>query len=371
LQRRFRTPARDRQGDVAVTTTSTSVPEHDAPASRHSAVARRTAWLSAGLLLAGVGLLLLLYLSMTVGTKHIPVQTVWTALVAYDGSDDHLIVRELRVPRTLLGVLVGSSMGLAGALMQALTRNPLADPGLLGVNAGAALAIVVAIYHLGAGTLNEYVWFGIIGAGGATVLVYLLGAAGRAGASPVRLALAGTAIAAAFTGIISAIVLLSHDVFVDFRTWSVGSLTGRNLDVVVQVAPFIALGTLVALLLAGPLNALSLGDDTARALGAKVAQVRLAGVVAVTLLCGAGTAAVGPIGFVGLIVPHMVRAFTGPNQRWLLPYSALLGAALLLGSDVLGRVALHPGELQVGVVTAAVGAPFFIALVRRRRLSEL
>jgi iron complex transport system permease protein len=354
-----------------VTTTPTTDAEQDLRASPRSAVGRRTAWLLTGVVLSALCLLLLVYLSMTVGTKNIPIQAVWNAVVAYDGSDDHLIVRELRVPRTLLGVLVGSAMGLAGALMQALTRNPLADPGLLGVNAGAALAIVVAIYHLGAGTLNEYVWFGIIGAGGTTVLVYLLGAAGRAGASPVRLALAGTAVAAAFTGIISAIVLLSHDVFVDFRTWSVGSLTGRSLDVVVQVTPFIALGTLVAMLLAGPLNALSLGDDTARALGAKVPQVRLAGVLAVTLLCGAGTAAVGPIGFVGLIVPHMVRAFTGPNQRWLLPYSALWGAALLLGSDVLGRVALHPGELQVGVVTAAVGAPFFIALVRRRRLSEL
>ena len=354
-----------------MTTTSTAVPEHDVPASHHSGVKRRTAWLSAGLVVCALALVLLVYLSMTVGTKHIPVQTVWNAVVAYDGSDEHLIIRELRVPRTLLGILVGSAMGLAGALMQALTRNPLADPGLLGVNAGAALAIVVAIYHLGAGTLNEYVWYGIIGAGGTTVLVYLLGAAGRAGASPVRLALAGTAIAAAFTGIISGIVLLSHDVFVDFRTWSVGSLTGRSMDVVVQVTPFIAIGTVMALLLAGALNAVSLGDETARALGAKVSRVRLAGVLAVTLLCGAGTAAVGPIGFVGLIVPHMVRAVTGPNQRWLLPYSALVGAALLLGSDVLGRVALHPGELQVGVVTAVVGAPFFIALVRRRRLSEL
>jgi iron complex transport system permease protein len=354
-----------------MTTTPTAASERDVPARRNAAVTRRTAWLSTGLVVCAVVLVVLVYLSMTVGTKHIPVQTVWNAVVAYDGSDEHLIIRELRVPRTLLGILVGSAMALAGALMQALTRNPLADPGILGVNAGAALAIVVAIYHLGASTLSEYVWFGIIGAGSTTVLVYLLGAAGRAGASPVRLALAGTAVAAAFTGIISAIVLLSHDVFVDFRTWSVGSLTGRSMDVVVQVSPLIAVGTVVALLLAGPLNALSLGDDTARALGAKVPQVRLAGVVAVTLLCGAGTAAVGPIGFVGLIVPHMVRAFTGPNQRWLLPYSALVGAALLLGSDVLGRVALHPGELQVGVVTAAVGAPFFIALVRRRRLSEL
>jgi iron complex transport system permease protein len=327
--------------------------------------------LTLGVVASTVVLLLVVLLSMAVGAKQIPLHTVWDAVFAYDGSTDHLIVRELRVPRTVLGVMVGAAMALAGALMQALTRNPLADPGLLGVNAGAALAIVVAIFYLGASTLTEYVWYAMLGAGLTTFLVYVLGAAGRAGASPVRLALAGAAIAAAFSGMISAIVLLSHDVFTDFRTWNVGSLTGRDSGVVMQVLPFIAVGTVITMLLAGPLNALALGDDTAKALGAKVAQIRLAGVVAVTLLCGAGTAAVGPVGFVGLIIPHIVRAFTGPNQRWLLPYSMLFGAILLLASDVLGRVVLHPGELQVAVVTAAVGAPFFIALVRRRRLSEL
>jgi iron complex transport system permease protein len=333
--------------------------------------ARRTGLLLLGLVASAVLLVVVVFLSMVVGAKQIPLHTVWDAVVAYDGSDDHLIVRELRVPRTVLGVLVGAAMALAGALMQALTRNPLADPGLLGVNAGAALAIVVAIFYLGARSLTEYVWFGLIGAGFTTFLVYVLGAAGRAGASPVRLALAGAAVAAAFTGIISAIVLVSHEAFLDFRAWSVGSLAARDSSVVLQVLPFIVVGTVIALGMAGPLNALSLGDDTARALGAKVPQIRLAGVVAVTLLCGAGTAAVGPIGFVGLVIPHVVRSFTGPNYRWILPYSLLLGAILLLGSDILGRVVLHPGELQAAVVTAVVGAPVFIALVRRRRLSQL
>ncbi len=333
--------------------------------------ARRARLLSLGVVASVAVLVLVALLSLVVGAKSIPMHTVWDALFAYDGSDDQLIVRELRVPRMVLGALVGSAMALAGALMQALTRNPLADPGLLGVNAGAALAIVASISYLGATTLTEYVWFGLAGAAVTTFVVYVLGAAGRAGVSPVRLALAGAAIAAAFSGIISAIVLLSHDAFVDFRTWSVGSLTGRDSSVVTQVLPFIAVGTVIALAMAGSLNALSLGDDTARALGAKVGQIRLTGVVAVTLLCGAGTAAVGPIGFVGLIIPHVVRSFTGPNQRWLLPYSLLFGAILLLGSDVLGRVILHPGELQVAVVTAAVGAPVFILLVRRRRLSQL
>jgi iron complex transport system permease protein len=255
--------------------------------------------------------------------------------------------------------------------MQALTRNPLADPGLLGVNTGAALAVVVAISFLGVTTLTGYVWFAMLGAALTTLVVYVLGSAGRAGVSPVRLALAGTAVGAAFSGMISAIVLLDLDAFEGFRSWSVGSLAGRDADVVWQVLPFMVVGLVIALAMGGPLNALALGDDTARALGAKVARIRLAGVVAVTLLCGAGTAAVGPIGFVGLVIPHMVRAFSGPNQRWLLPYSLVLGPILLLGSDVLGRLVIRPGELQVAVVTAIVGAPVFIALVRRRRLTQL
>lgn len=353
---------------MVITTDSTS--DRDAGRTgQHQA--RRTALLSIGMIASITVLLLVVLLSLVVGAKPIPLHTVWDALFSYDGSNDQLIVRELRVPRTALGALVGSAMALAGALMQALTRNPLADPGLLGVNAGAALAIVVSIFYFGAGSLTEYVWFALLGAGLTTFVVYLLGATGPAGASPVRLALAGAAVAASFSGIITAIVLISHDAFIDFRTWSVGSLAGRDAGVVIQVLPFIVVGTVIALGMAGPLNALSLGDDTAQALGAKVAQIRLTGVVAVTLLCGAGTAAVGPIGFVGLIIPHVVRSFTGPNQRWLLPYSLVFGAILLLGSDVLGRVVLHPGELQVAVVTAAVGAPAFILLVRRRRLSQL
>jgi iron complex transport system permease protein len=336
-----------------------------------SSVARRRATLAGGLLVSVLLLLAIVVLSVAVGAKQIPLHTVWDAIFHNDGSNDAVIVRELRVPRTILGVLVGSAMALAGALMQALSRNPLADPGLLGVNTGSALAVVVAISYLGVTSLTGYVWFAMLGAALTTVIVYILGSAGRAGASPVRLALAGTAVGAACSGLISAIVLLDLAAFQGFRSWSVGSLAGRDIGVVWQVLPFMLVGFVVALGMAGPLNALALGDDTARALGARVARIRLAGVIAVTLLCGAGTAAVGPIGFVGLVIPHMVRSVTGPNQRWLLPYSMLLGPILLLGSDVIGRVVLRPGELQVGIVTAAVGAPVFIMLVRRRRLTQL
>lgn len=334
-------------------------------------VRRRSSLLLLGLVASVVLLGVVILLSLAVGAKAIPLHTVWDALFAYDGSDEQAIIRELRIPRTVLGVLVGGAMALAGALMQALTRNPLADPGILGVNAGAALAMVLAITYLGTSSLSDYVWFGLLGAGAATFVVYLLGAAGRAGVSPVRLALAGTAVGAAFTGVISAVVLLNQDAFLDYRSWSVGSLTGRDAQVAGQILPFLLVGTVIALAMAGPLNALSLGDETARALGARVTRIRLTGVVAVTLLCGAGTAAVGPIGFVGLIVPHIVRSFTGPNQRWLLPYCLVFGSILLLGSDVVGRVVLRPEELPVAVVTALVGAPVFIALVRRRRLSQL
>jgi iron complex transport system permease protein len=333
--------------------------------------ARRRSRYVLGLVAAVLVLLVVVVLSIAVGAKQIPFGTVWDALFHFDGSDDQVVVRTLRLPRTILGVLVGAAMALAGALMQALTRNPLADPGLLGVNAGAALAVVASISWLGVGSLTGYVWAALLGAGVATVVVYVLGSAGRSGVSPVRLALAGTAVGAAFTGMISAIVILDRTAFDGFRAWSVGSLAGRDFDVVWQVLPFMVVGFVIALAMAGPLNALSLGDDTARALGAKVSRIRLAGVLAVTLLCGAGTAAVGVIGFVGLVVPHLVRGFTGPNQRWLLPYSLVLGPILLLVSDVVGRVVLRPGELQASVVTAAIGAPFFIMLVRRRRLSQL
>ena len=351
----------------------TVVTDRPAPAepTEIAATGRSTLFMTVGLVL-GMGLLLLLVcLSISVGSKSIGLGTVWSSLLNDDGSLEATIIRDLRVPRTTLGVLVGAAMALGGALMQALSRNPLADPGIFGVNAGAALAVVIAISLGGVTALTGYVWFAMLGAGLASLVVYLLGSTGRANASPVRLALAGTAIAAICNGVISALVLVNRRSFSGWRSWSVGSLADRPADVVWQVLPFIVIGIVLAMLLAGPLNALALGDDTARALGAKVAQIRVIGVLTVTLLCGAGTAAVGPIGFVGLVVPHAARAISGPNQRWLLAYCLVFGPVLLLGSDVFGRVVLPSGELQVSIVTAAVGAPVFIWLVRRRRVIQL
>ena len=310
-------------------------------------------------------------LSISVGSRPIPLDRVWSLVAGNDGSRDALIVHELRIPRTVLGLLVGAALGMAGALMQALTRNPLADPGLLGVDAGAALAIVVALVVLGDAGVSTYVWFSFAGAAAASVLVYQLGARGHSGATPVRLALAGTAVTAALLSIVQTITLFDTKTFDDYRRWVVGSLAGRDAEVAGQIAPFIAAGLLLGLVLPRALNAIALGDDAGRALGASVERARAFGFVAITLLCGAATAAAGPIAFVGLAVPHMVRAITGPDQRWVLPFAVIIAPTLLLAADVIGRVIDPPGEIQVGVVCAFLGGPLFIALVRRRRVAQL
>ncbi|MEV7013861.1 iron chelate uptake ABC transporter family permease subunit [Streptosporangium sp. NPDC051022] len=309
--------------------------------------------------------------SLAVGAQSIPFDVVWDALWHGGTSEQAVVVNELRLPRTLLGLGVGAALGLAGALVQALTRNPLGDPGLLGVNAGASAAVVSAIAFLGVTRPTAYVWFAFAGALAAAVLVYALGSRGRGGATPVRLALAGTAISAALGAFVSGVMMIDLRAFDTFRFWAVGSLAGRDLKVLTDLLPFLAAGIVLALVLAGPLNAMALGDDAARALGSRVGLTRALGAVAVVLLSGAATASVGPIAFVGLAVPHVVRVFTGPDQRWLMPYSMLAAAVVLLAADVLARVVASPGELEVGLVTAFVGAPVLIAVVRRTRIAQL
>lgn len=309
--------------------------------------------------------------SVAYGSKPVPVGEVFDAFLAFDGSNDHLVVRSLRVPRTVVGLGVGAALGLAGAVMQGVTRNPLADPGILGVNAGASLFVVVAIHVLGVDSLSGYVWFAFAGAAVVSVAVYGLGALGRDGATPVKLALAGAAVTALLGSLTTAVLLVDIATLDQFRFWVVGSLAGRDAAVAGQVAPFLAVGTLLALGSARSLNNMALGDDVARSLGLRVGLARAVSALSVVLLTGGATAAAGPIGFVGLTVPHVARAICGPDYRWVLPYSAVLAPILLLGSDIVGRVVARPGELQVGIVTALVGAPFFVALVRRRRLAQL
>jgi iron complex transport system permease protein len=333
--------------------------------------ARRTT-LVLGLIGCVVLLILVMLLSIAVGSKQIPLSTVIDALRHYNESNtDHVIVRSLRVPRTLIGLMVGAALGLSGALMQGVTRNPLADPGILGVNGGAALFVVGGIYWFGLSTLTAYVWLAFAGAAAASVAVYFLGSLGREGATPVKLALAGAALTAMLGSLTTALLIGDVDTFDQFRFWSVGSFAGRGPDVAAQVAPFIVVGVVLSLFCGRVLNAMSLGDDVAKSLGQRVGLARLFVAVVVVLLCGAATAAAGPIGFIGLTIPHVARLMTGPDYRWILPYSMLLAPILLLGPDVIGRVVALPGELQVGIVTAVLGAPFFIILVRRRKLADL
>nr|WP_308355066.1 iron chelate uptake ABC transporter family permease subunit [Streptomyces sp. MUM 203J] len=314
-------------------------------------------------------LLLVCAASIAVGAKPLPLEDVWHGVFHHSGTDTDILISQVRLPRTLLGLLAGLALGVSGAVMQALTRNPLAEPGLMGVNAGAAAAVVTATSFLGVTSYRGHVWFAFAGAAVVSVLVYVLG--GGRGATPVRLALAGTAMTAALYGYVNAVQLLDSAALDRLRFWTVGSLAGAGLDLVADVSWFVLAGAGLAVLIARPLNAMEMGDDTARSLGAHLHRTRVLAMLAVTLLCGSVTAACGPIVFVGLMVPYLVRAITGPDVRWILAYAAVLAPVLLLGSDVVGRVVARPAELQVGIVTAVIGGPVFIQLVRRKRMAKL
>ena len=326
----------------------------------------RRRWAALGLALAGLAVAVVA--SVVLGARAVPLHDVLPALLAPDPTDvDHTVVASLRVPRTIIGILAGGAFAAAGALMQGLTRNPLADPGLLGVNAGASLAVVVAVMMLGAVRPSEFVWFALAGAAAAAVLVLVVGARGP-GATPTRLALAGAALTAGLTSLITVVVVTDPQAFDAYRFWVAGSLTARDLDAVGALAPFLAAGFVLAALAARPLDVLVLGADTARGLGQHVGRARALVVGAVLLLSGSATALAGPVVFVGLVVPHAVRRVARADHRWLVALSAPLGAALLLVADVVGRLVAPPGEIEAGLVVAFVGAPVMIALVQRTRM---
>jgi iron complex transport system permease protein len=340
---------------------------------RNPAVAplRTPARRAAGLAAALAVLALCALASLAIGSLDLPLGDVISAFTGFDGSDAHVIVTELRLPRTALGVLVGSALGAAGALLQGVTRNPLAEPGILGLNAGAAFAVVVAISLVGVSSVAAYAWFALLGAAASALFVYALGASGRGGATPVKLALAGAVTAALLVSLTSAILVFDAQTLEEFRFWIVGSIAGRDAGVALSVAPFVGAGLLLALASGRWLNALALGDEVARSLGLRVHLARAAAGAGCVLLAGGAVAAAGPIAFLGLAVPHVARALVGPDYRWVVPYSVVLGAIALLAGDVVGRVVARPAEMEVGLVTAVFGAPFFIWLVRRRRLAEL
>jgi iron complex transport system permease protein len=343
------------------------------PTSAVSSTSRRRApLLTSGIVVLLVALAAVAFLSVAYGSRSISLAEVWRALVDMNTSSTNgAVTVEMRVPRTLLGILVGAALGLSGAVLQGVTRNPLADPGIMGINAGAAAFVVLAITVFGLRGISVHIWFAFLGAVVATALVYAVAALGREGATPVKLALAGAAVTAGLTSLTSGIVMTDVDALDALRFWQVGSLAGRYAPILIGVAPFLLLGIVVALLCGRSLNGLALGDDTARALGLNVPRTRLVMFAVVAVLCGAATAACGPIVFVGLVVPHVARLVCGPDYRWILAYSALLSPILLLLADVLGRVLGSPGELQVGVVLGVLGAPCFVALVRYGRMAEL
>ena len=325
----------------------------------------------------GLGLLVVAlagvcFVSITLGSRSITLMTIWDAFTSYDPtSASETVVREMRVPRTLLGLSVGAALGLSGAILQGVTRNPLAEPGIMGINTGASAFIVFAIMVLGTQQLSSYVWFGFLGAAVATVMVYTIASFGREGATPVKLALAGAAVTAAFYSLTNAIVMTNVEALNELRFWQVGSLAGRYLPVFWQTLPFIVVGVVVALGAGRALNGLALGEDVAVALGQRVRLTRAVMFVTVAILCGAATAACGPIVFIGLVVPHLARMLCGPDYRWILAYSLVLTPMVLLIADIIGRVVVSPSELQVGVVLGVLGAPAFVALVRYRNLVEL
>ncbi|WP_280340558.1 FecCD family ABC transporter permease [Nocardia neocaledoniensis] len=335
-----------------------------------------------GLLLLAVLLTVAVLASVAIGTRSLAPATVLDAVVhalgcdggpfrCAAGSTAEEIVRELRLPRTALALIAGMALGSAGALIQGYTRNPLADAGLLGLNAGAGFLAALSIYLFGFTMPSQYIWFAFAGSAIAGVIVFGVSSIGGGKASPLSLVLAGAALTAFLQAMTNAVVVLDNAALDTYRFWVVGTVNGREADVFWQVLPFLVLGMAMAVAAAPNLNLLSLGDDVARGLGVDLGRARAFGLFAIVLLSGAATAAIGPIAFLGLVVPHLARTITGPDNRWLVPYSALLGGLLLLVADIAGRVVARPGELQVGVMLAAIGAPFFIALVRRKKLVSL
>lgn len=310
--------------------------------------------------------------SLAHGANPIPYADVWDAIWHRGENEASYIVWDQRFPRTVIAIVTGAAFALSGALIQALTRNPLADSGILGVNAGAGLAVTVGVGVFGIAGITQYIWFAFIGAAATTILVYIIGLAGGArGANPATLVLAGVALAAVFGGITSFLQLIDPDTFEAIRNWNLGSVARTSLDDAQSVLPFLLLGFVLAIIVSTDLNSIALGDDLAASLGTKVVRARILTILAVTVLAGGATALTGGIGFVGLMVPHVVRWIVGPDQRWIFFYCLIGGPVMVLLADTLGRVIARPGEIEVGILTAVIGAPVLIALVRRKNASGL
>lgn len=320
----------------------------------------------AGLLLGLLLLLIVFLCALCLGSVLIDLPTALRALFAFDGSTAHDIVRNLRLPRVLTAMCVGGSLAVAGALMQVVTKNPLASPSLMGVSAGASFLVVATTLFFGITSLSSYVWLSLIGAAVSGALVYALGSLGRQGMTPLKLVIAGSTVLALFSSLTQGLLVIRESTLDDVRFWLAGSLSGRNITLLLQVLPYLGVGIVLALLFSRQITTLSLGDDVARGLGQRVGWIKAIASLAIILLAGAAVAIAGPIGFVGLVIPHLTRALVGNDYRWILPYCLVFGAVLLLGADVISRVVARPGEVPVGAITALVGAPVLIWLVRKK-----
>ncbi|AIE73428.1 iron ABC transporter permease [Synechocystis sp. CS-94] len=324
--------------------------------------AKSPVYLSSGLVLGALILLACLICSILLGAAHISPQTVWRALFQFDGSTDHLIIRTVRLPRAFLAIVVGASLAVAGAISQGLTRNPLAAPDILGVNVGAALAMVLGSLIGGDG--GNHIGFAFAGAAVTAMVVYWLGSFGRSGLTPIKLVIAGAALSYFLGSLTTGILLLSQRTLDDIRFWLAGSLAGQDLDGLQTILPYTIVGLIGALTLGRQLTLLTFGEEVARGLGLQTARVKLGAASILVLLAGSAVAIAGPIGFVGLVVPHVVRFGVGVDYRWILPYAMVVGGIFLSLADMAARLVISPQELPVGIMTAMVGAPFFIYLAR-------
>jgi iron complex transport system permease protein len=334
-------------------------------ASRAARIARSTPLLLSGLPLCVALLGLALLGSVAFGAAAIAPADVWRAIVAFDPANtEHLIIQTLRVPRAAVAALVGASLAVAGALMQGLTRNPLADPGILGIEVGAALGVVAAVFFLKIGSLYLYALFAFAGAALTAIAVYALGSLGRGGPTPLKITIAGAALTALLASLTTGILIFNQRTLEEVRFWLAGSVAGRDLNLLIQAAPYLLAGLVLALALGRQITTIALGDEIAKGLGQRTGWVKGLTAVATVLLAGGAVAVAGPIGFVGLVIPHAVRFLVGTDYRWILPYAALLGAIFLVVADVLARLLIRPTELPVGIMTALIGGPFFIYLVR-------
>ena len=333
----------------------------------HRPALRRSLWFLAGCLILAV----VAVLSVSFGVRAVTANDIFAALAGHDATLEQAAIIK-RIPRTVLAVLVGAALAMSGATMQAVTRNPIADPGILGVTTGASLAVVMGIAFFGLAHSLSFILVAVVGAGVTAVFVYTVGSLGAGGATPLKLALAGAAVTAALTSLISAIMLPRVELLRAFQSWQIGGVGSAEWPKIAMLVPTLAVGAAICLFCARGMNSLALGDDMAAGLGENVQRTRVLSALGAVILAGAATAIAGPIGFVGLVIPHVCRMLVGPDHRWLLPFSALLGAILLTGSDVLGRViAPASEEIQVGIITAVIGAPFFIWIVRRQKVREL